>query len=159
MAAWCHGASGIGLGRLAMLRHWPDVTARSEARTAVATTLSRGFGHDHCLCHGDLGNMELLLSAADVLGEPSLRVRAAEAAARVLDEIDREGWICGIPRAVESPGLMTGVAGIGYGLLRLASPALVPPVLLLAAPPSPRTRARGRQFPLPSVAAASVATS
>ncbi|WP_405942648.1 type 2 lanthipeptide synthetase LanM family protein [Streptomyces sp. NBC_00207] len=135
MTAWCHGASGIGLGRLAMLRHAPDPAIRSEARTAVATTLSRGFGQNHSLCHGDLGNVELLLSAADVLGEPSLRARAAVVAARVLDEIEREGWICGIPRAVESPGLMTGVAGIGYGFLRLANPALVPPVLLLAAPP------------------------
>jgi Lanthionine synthetase C-like protein len=37
---------------------------------------------------------------------------------------------------VESPGLMTGLAGIGYGLLRLAEPTRVPSVLVLT-PPTP----------------------
>ena len=32
------------------------------------------------------------------------------------------GWICGNPLGVESPGLMTGISGIGYALLRLADP-------------------------------------
>jgi hypothetical protein len=36
---------------------------------------------------------------------------------------------------VESPGLMTGLAGIGYALLRLAEPHRVPSVLGLAPPP------------------------
>jgi lantibiotic modifying enzyme len=35
---------------------------------------------------------------------------------------------------VESPGLMTGLAGIGYGLLRLAKPARVPSILTLEGP-------------------------
>ena len=39
-----------------------------------------------------------------------------------------------MPLGVETPGLMTGLAGIGYGLLRLAAPERVPNVLGLAAP-------------------------
>jgi lantibiotic modifying enzyme len=35
---------------------------------------------------------------------------------------------------VEMPGLMLGLAGIGYGMLRLAEPAHVPCVLRLAPP-------------------------
>ncbi len=38
-------------------------------------------------------------------------------------------WRCATPLAVETPGLMTGLAGIGYQLLRLADPASVPSVL------------------------------
>jgi lantibiotic modifying enzyme len=38
---------------------------------------------------------------------------------------------------VEAPGLMNGLAGIGYGLLRLAAPTSVPSILALD-PPSPR---------------------
>jgi len=52
----------------------------------------------------------------------------------MLESIDKHGWLSGIPLEVESPGLMTGLAGIGYGLLRLAEPSRVPPVLLLAPP-------------------------
>ena len=36
-------------------------------------------------------------------------------AAVTLESIRRNGWICGVPSGVETPGLMTGLAGIGYG--------------------------------------------
>jgi lantibiotic modifying enzyme len=36
--------------------------------------------------------------------------------------------------AIDSPGLMNGLAGIGYALLRLAEPERVPSVLTLAPP-------------------------
>jgi lantibiotic modifying enzyme len=38
-----------------------------------------------------------------------------------------------MPLGAETPGLMTGLAGIGYGLLRLAEPERVSSVLLLEA--------------------------
>jgi lantibiotic modifying enzyme len=38
---------------------------------------------------------------------------------------------------VTAPGLMTGIAGMGYQLLRLAEPGRIPSVLLLE-PPSTR---------------------
>ena len=52
--------------------------------------------------------------------------------ANILDSIDCEGWQCGGPQAVETPGLMLGLAGIGYQMLRLAEPDRVPSVLGLA---------------------------
>jgi hypothetical protein len=65
--------------------------------------------------------------------------------AEILDRIEREGWRCGNPLAVEAPGLMTGLAGIGYGLLRCAEPALVPTVLCLAPPAQPPGPASERE--------------
>jgi hypothetical protein len=47
------------------------------------------------------------------------------------------------PRNLPSPGLMTGLAGIGYMLLRLSEPGWVPPLLTLA-PPAPRSPFHGR---------------
>ena len=47
-----------------------------------------------------------------------------------------QGWVCGTPSPAETPGLMIGLAGIGYNLLRFADPAAVPS-LLLAEPPRP----------------------
>ena len=46
-------------------------------------------------------------------------------AAAILDSADRLGWVCSTPRGLESPGLMTGLAGIGYALLRIAEPERV----------------------------------
>jgi type 2 lantibiotic biosynthesis protein LanM len=132
--AWCHGASGIGLARLASLPYLKDKETRAEIDAALQTTLAQGFGSNHSLCHGDLGNLELLFQASQMVDDPQWRTPVNRMAAIILESIEREGWLCGNPFRVESPGLMTGLAGIGYGLLRLAEPARVPSVLVLAPP-------------------------
>jgi lantibiotic modifying enzyme len=125
MFAWCHGAPGIGLARadaLAALGGGDEYAPlREDLALALATTHASGFGQGHSLCHGDLGNAELLLAA----GMPTEPV-----AAQVLATPPR----CGTPAEVETPSLMIGLAGIGYGLLRLASPETVPSVLLAQGP-------------------------
>jgi lantibiotic modifying enzyme len=133
-AAWCHGAPGIGLSRICALRHQNDPALRGEIDVALSTTAARGFGSNHTLCHGDLGNAEILLYAAQTLGEPRWRAEANRAVAAVIHESRRSGWICGNPRAIESPGMMTGLAGMGYALLRFADPAAVPSILALEPP-------------------------
>jgi type 2 lantibiotic biosynthesis protein LanM len=133
--AWCHGAAGIGLGRLFLLRHLDDATIRAEIATALQTTMQSGFGMGHCLCHGDLGNLETLLQGFLTFGE-ELRAPVEQTAGRVLASIQRRGRRCGVEVDVEVPGLLVGIAGIGYGLLRVAEPGRVPSVLALAPPPS-----------------------
>jgi type 2 lantibiotic biosynthesis protein LanM len=134
MASWCHGAPGIGLGRLGMLHLLDTPELRAEITTAAATTLARGLGTSHCLCHGDLGNLELVSLAAQRLPNAALARARDIAAARVLQSLQGEGARCGTPKELESPGLLVGLAGIGYGLLRLAEPSRVPSVLLLETP-------------------------
>jgi type 2 lantibiotic biosynthesis protein LanM len=134
LTAWCHGAPGIGLARLISLPYLDDLKIRSEINTALTTTVSKGFGGNHSLCHGDLGNLELLLQASITLDDPQWQRHADRFAAIILESIDKHGWLCGVPLGVETPGLMTGLAGIGYGLMRLAVPELVPSVLTLAPP-------------------------
>lgn len=134
-AAWCHGAPGIGMGRL---QSWPllgDDSLLDEVNVALDTTLACGFGQNHCLCHGDLGNLEFVLQVSETFAaDERLRERVSVHGSAVLKSINERGYLTGIPAGVESPGLLTGIAGIGYGLLRLAAPALVPSVLTLAPP-------------------------
>lgn len=132
--AWCYGAPGIGLARLRMLRHMNHELLREEAETALRTTLARGFGTNHSICHGDLGNMDFLMQANEVLEHPELPARINRLTNIILESIRRNGWLCGVPLGVESPALMNGLAGICYGLLRLAEPQRVPSVLILAPP-------------------------
>jgi type 2 lantibiotic biosynthesis protein LanM len=134
MTAWRHGAPGIGLARLCSLQHLDDSTISVEIDTALQTTLPQGFGRNHALCHGDPGNLELLLQASQILAEPQWRAQVDRIAVFILESISRDGWLCGTPLGVESPGLMTGLAGIGYGRLRLAEPTRVPSVLVLEPP-------------------------
>jgi lantibiotic modifying enzyme len=134
MAAWCHGAPGIGLARILSWGRLDEPATRAEIEAALETTLAQGFGDNHSLCHGDLGKLETLLQAGERLGDPRWRAAADRMSAATLDSIRKNGWICGVPSGVETPGLMTGLAGIGFGLLRLAEPRRTPSVLALEPP-------------------------
>jgi type 2 lantibiotic biosynthesis protein LanM len=131
MVAWCHGAAGIGLGRLQSLRYLPDTVTRAEIDIALKTTLAQGFGGNHSLCHGDLGNLEVLLQARAMLAEPQWNTPIDRLSTLILNSMHRDGWLTGVPLGVESPGFMTGLSGIGYGLLRLAEPVHTPSILAL----------------------------
>ncbi len=135
--AWCHGAPGIGLVRIRALAHGDSSALRQEIALAVAATIERGFGHNHSLCHGDLGNLELLRGARAALPDTLTKAKLEQLQIQILDSIERQGALCATPEFVDTPGLMLGLAGIGYGLLRLAEPTRVPSILLLEGPPGP----------------------
>jgi type 2 lantibiotic biosynthesis protein LanM len=132
--AWCHGAPGIGLGRTLMLEHYEDQEIYAEITAAVQATLSRNLGINYSLCHGDLGNYETLQQAMPFVQNSAVSERIRLLPSHILAGIREHGWRCGVPLGVETPGLMVGVAGIGYGLLRIARPMQAPSVLALAAP-------------------------
>ena len=134
MTAWCNGASGIGLARLSTIDYLDDLSVRQEIDAAVHATLRCGFGHNHSLCHGDLGNLELLLQAGQMQQHERWQVETHRLVSPIVESVGRHNWLCDTPLSVDSPGLMTGLAGIGYGLLRLAMPASVPCVLTLDPP-------------------------
>jgi lantibiotic modifying enzyme len=134
MVAWCHGAPGIGLGRLGALDELDDPTIRGEIDAALSATNEEGFTMNHSLCHGATGNVELLLMAARLLKRPQDQEALDRAAAMITASIEANGAVTGVPAGVETPGFMTGLAGIAYELLRLAASDRVPCALLLAPP-------------------------
>ena len=137
--AWCHGAPGIGLSRLRAWRLTGDPARLAEAKAALATTVRAleaglaGPGYGFSLCHGDAGNAELPLLAAEVLGEPGLALTAERVGWAGIERFGAPGlpWPCGVPNGGETPGLMLGLAGIGHFYLRLYDPQAAPSVLLL----------------------------
>jgi lantibiotic modifying enzyme len=141
--AWCHGAPGIGLSRVRAFALTGDEARRRESEAALATTVrgldasAAGGGMGLSLCHGDMGNAELPLEAARVLGWPEGHARAASVARAAIARygVTGEPWPCGIPNGGETPGLLLGLAGIGYSFLRLHDPAT--PSVLLVAPAAP----------------------
>jgi lantibiotic modifying enzyme len=148
MVAWCYGAPGVGLARLALStartsgsseivgkRDPPEIARIArDLEIAIQTTRKQGFGRNHSLCHGDLGNLEFLAQAARFTRDFELARFVREKTATVLASIERDGVLCGMPLGIESVALMNGLAGVGFGLLRLAEPERVPSVLTLDAP-------------------------
>jgi len=135
-ASWCRGAAGIGISRLSCLTYAGDPDASRREINAALTTVSQANPWSHCLCHGDAGTVELYLHAAGTLRDQRWQHAVSQLAARMLASIAQHGWKCGTPLNAQTPGLMVGVAGIGYGLLRAADRSHVPPALTLQPAPA-----------------------
>lgn len=121
-AGWCSGRAGT------VLAHLRAGTATDlDAYLRYAT--ERPVLADMSLCHGELGAVEPLLWLAES-DHPATEAVRRRRAGLVLAAVQQYGPQCGTPRAVPSPGLLTGLAGIGYGLLRLGFHGQIPSVLL-----------------------------
>ncbi|MCY9020607.1 type 2 lantipeptide synthetase LanM family protein [Priestia megaterium] len=131
-ATWCHGSAGIGLSRIMYLPFLKKSDIIADIETGIKTTLEMGMGKSHSLCHGDLGNSELLLQASQALSRPDLYELAQSIGMNVINYYKEHGqYKTGVNGHVELPGMMLGLSGIGYQLLRLATPKVVPSILTL----------------------------
>jgi hypothetical protein len=145
MVAWCHGAPGIGLARLRTYELTGDAQCLEDVISAADITAR--FVEDqpqgYSLCHGALGNCELLVGGARQLDRPRWEEIALSCAEKAALEYERPGksWPSGAIFGRPDPSLLLGDAGIGHFYLRLADPA-VPSVLLVEGadgpPHSPR---------------------
>lgn len=129
-AAWCHGAVGIGLAALDLDPQIREPGTAERVRRAAAASWRLGTGWNHCACHGDLGVWELLDGAiARGLGPQALG--RDELLARLLGSLEQHGPICGIARDVFVPGLLPGLGGVAYQLLRAHPDSALPSILTL----------------------------
>ncbi|MGG4455845.1 type 2 lanthipeptide synthetase LanM family protein [Brevibacillus porteri] len=126
---WCHGAPGIALARAEIMRHleamnllhaleWEFVT--QDYKNALQTLLNRGKTYNSfCLCHGILGNADILLHVSKLMNDPTLVDIANEWALQA--NVDYESYKSSdhLIARLECDGLMTGTAGMGYEYLRL----------------------------------------
>ncbi|MCU0097563.1 hypothetical protein N7917_30185 [Bacillus sp. OR9] len=133
---WCNGTPGVGLSRLYALDYLSEEILKSDLDLAVDKTRSSGFNKEsHCLCHGDLGNIDFLLSTSIKTKNYTLMDEVYTRVNMILDGIKKENniWKCGIPGNKPTPNMFTGLAGIGYVMLRLYNNNL-PSTLILESP-------------------------
>ncbi|MDT2236219.1 type 2 lanthipeptide synthetase LanM family protein [Paenibacillus larvae] len=131
---WCNGVTGIGMAQLALWNEWgighPQMS--HEVAQAAEFVFQDGSYSSYCLCHGLMGDAEFLYTAGKQLNEQKWTEQAFNYADFVSDQVLLgQGQVCGTPRHIETPGLFLGLSGIGYQLLRLAEPDIVPCVLQL----------------------------
>lgn len=117
---WCHGMPGILLNRLSLKEDgYSDALLDQEIEIGIRKVKEDGFGNDHCLCHGDIGNLLVLQRAADVTHDKALKQQVSQNAEHLayylIERMDSNSAF------IENAGfgLMTGLAGIGYGMLAL----------------------------------------
>lgn len=139
MHAWCNGAPGIVLGRVLAMR---AIQPSDTLHDTLANDLLRGlqmigaitWPRNSSLCHGELGNGEITYMAhaaleklGIALGIPAVHPIGASMLGRCCGDFARSPT----ESASAPPGLMTGIAGIGYALLRRHAPQIVPSVISL----------------------------
>lgn len=132
-AAWCHGSVGIGIVAADMLGRATDLASRQRwtdvLRRAAQASWPAGLGANHTMCHGELGTWELQLHAmAAGVAAPELDREWLDA--RLLTSMEDFGAVAGPNRDAFRPGLLNGIAGIGYQLLRMHPQCPLPSVLL-----------------------------
>lgn len=126
LSYWCHGAPGIAISRLfatrisAEFRH-SAIVALDNTR-AAAVRLGAGENVDYSLCHGLCGLAEVLKIGSELLDGDDSQA-CLEAAVSIMQlgidqyEHSSKPWPTGLGASSEVPGLMLGLAGIGYSYL------------------------------------------
>lgn len=132
--AWCHGSTGIGLARLAGLGILRTQEIDTNIQIALGNTQNYGISGtdiDH-LCCGNLGRTELFVVASQKLGNQEWLKTARKQAAWVVERAKENGGYTFdlLPNWLSNPSFFRGTAGVGYQLLRLAYPELLPSVLI-----------------------------
>jgi lantibiotic modifying enzyme len=122
LGGFAHGVTGIGLSALDLAANGWAAPANVLDR-AMSATRRYGFGWNHTLCHGDLGCWELLSG-----GPPDADRRLL--AARIIASLERTGPVIGLARDAFTPGLLPGLGGIAYQLLRLHAASDLPSALI-----------------------------
>lgn len=125
---------------LAYLRAVPFLNCARQRALAECFQLAlpalrlAAVGHNDALGYGALGYSELLLQAATAFSMPVYADLAQRYGQALVERSAIADWTTAVPLAVPTPALWTGLAGIGYGLLRLAQPAAVPALLAFELP-------------------------
>jgi len=127
---WCHGAPGIGLARIAMIRKKGRGQLKDDVARAVEGAAKGWPGSVDTLCCGTLGNVEFICEAAASLGRKDLGELAARRLLSVIENAASAGdyrWNSG--QGKFNLGLFRGLAGVGYTALRQVDGSL-PNVLI-----------------------------
>ena len=132
MGSWCHGAGGIALSRILLIKEgYHDDLIFEELKHAVSI-IKNSLGRNHCVCHGDSGNLEILYMIGETMNDKSLCEFAESSMLVLASRIkNREPIVYGDGKEMATLGLFLGKAGLGYQMLRFYNWSSVPSILFL----------------------------
>lgn len=131
-AKWCKGSTGMGIGRLDILNYYQDQTLLDEINLCIKN-ISSSMKKGDCLCHGNMGDIELLNSYFEKNEDENIKSMINTKLIDLISMKNKLGKfsIRNIPEFM-SFDLFTGISGIGYELLRLYNPESISNVLTLS---------------------------
>jgi lantibiotic modifying enzyme len=138
MVAWCHGAPGLALARALVPSRARNAQVVDDVEAAMTAMLGAADAPLDHLCCGNMGRADVALTVGMKTGRADWMERGVRMAQTVANRILTQGRLGvrarGFWHGAPGPELMQGMAGIGYQLLRTASPSALPSVLAFEAP-------------------------
>ena len=117
---WCHGAPGITLMKMRLAEVFGDrFVTRSDLEEIGNIIMTNGFGIDHCLCHGDMGNLMILKRLAETLGNEEMKNFCIDQFYKSLDGL-KEKVFGDYFYYSEDTAFMVGPQTIAIGILDIA---------------------------------------
>ncbi|MBN2012447.1 type 2 lantipeptide synthetase LanM family protein [candidate division KSB1 bacterium] len=131
--SWCYGATGIGLARLVAQQYIKSQAIIDDFNAAMKIVLSGDLQQIDHLCCGNFGKIEFLFTSGQKLALHDYQQTARQWATLCIARAKQAGnfrLFPNLPEFIINPGFFQGISGIGYELLRLAHPQLLPSVLI-----------------------------
>ena len=113
-SAWCNGSMGIGLSRMKVEELTGINMNREKLKIAFENTIKLGFGDNHGLCHGDIGNLFFVKKyCEEVLHD---KTSFNQLFIEVLNSMNVEINTENLPSKYPIIGFWLGLAGMHYGI-------------------------------------------
>lgn len=127
--SWCHGIAGLGLMYLFLEHNFDNGKYHEKIERCAKILKNKVWNTSDCLCHGNMGTVDFFIQYSKLKSDK----KALEYLKHFLCIYQtRNGkWYCGCKQDVVVYGLMLGLSGIGYELLRTLFPCDFPDVLIL----------------------------
>lgn len=131
--SWSTSLPGISIARIGCLEELNTQEIRQELENSLQIICESKLQLIDNLCCGNFSQIEFLLLASQQLSHSELLDIANKKAAQVLHRASYTGYFQLLPNLtaeIHNPSFCQGTAGMGYELLRLAYPDVIPSILL-----------------------------
>lgn len=118
--AWCHGSPGILLSRLELQKsknEWIATQSKQDIEHAISNTFQFGFGQGKSICHGVMGNAIIVMKYGQEIQEHIWGNISKNLMYENIKNLKFDQWKKRSEGDIQGLGLLTGLAGIAYGLL------------------------------------------
>lgn len=123
---WCHGGAGIGLSRALLNEEILSKEIREVINIDIKNSIKyfkrKDLDSNHCLCHGESGNIDCFYKISELLGDDELKKVVYIKAKLLYEDIQKNGFKYDNSNAYGSVSFMIGTSGVGYLFLRLLNP-------------------------------------
>lgn len=129
---WYNGYAGTLLSKLILKKlNFKDKLIDMEIKKYLELTIKNSFGKNLYYFNGDIGTLEILEYAAEILEDDSLKNRCTITFNNIVETVIEPNINEQIKYENQSLSFMTGITGLGYSLIKKYSDVSAPQVLWL----------------------------